>query len=107
MVDKLVDITQPAKADHARAVLQMSGHLRNTFHNNGVHRGPNVKIAIREMMFDLETDKAHFSSGWQHMFALMLEMVDVLDDIFATSAVKQLPVPIPDQFANDVIFKDD
>jgi len=57
MSKRIIAIASPRNADHCREFLILTGYLRNTFHNNGIHRGPPMTITLQDMQFDLQTDK--------------------------------------------------
>jgi len=86
-----------------RDVLALVGYLRNSLHNNGMHRGPDLSIEIADMKYDLRKDKAVACAGWQHIFSAFEETITILDEILAAPVIQKLSVPIPDDYASNPV----
>ena len=77
----------------------VTGYLRNSQHNNGIHRGPDLSITFLDMKYDLKKDVAVNCSSWQHIFVALTETVRIIDEILQATAIQTLAAPIPDAYA--------
>ncbi len=88
--------------DYSRDVLLATGYIRNSLHNNGMHRGKsNLAVKMQDLNFIFVTGKRMECGSWQHIFAAMYETIEVVDRILATEKVKGVPTPFEDDYARD------
>jgi hypothetical protein len=99
MVDQILAVARPAELDHVRDVLMLIGYLRNSLHNNGIHRGGNLSVRFLDMEYDLTRDNAVACASWQHELAALFKTIGIIDEILAAPAIRNLQVPIPDAYA--------
>jgi hypothetical protein len=86
-------------------------YLRNSLHNNGVHRGPDFSMGIVSTLSKdnvTHTLSANYSfvrnakvtcCGPMHVFCLLGGVTDVVVEIVSHQIVSQIPGPIADDFA--------
>lgn len=87
---------------YSRDVLLTTGYIRNSLHNNGMHRGKSsLTMKMQDLDFIFVSGKRMECGSWQHIFAAMYETIDVVDRILATDKVKGIPTPFEDDYARD------
>jgi hypothetical protein len=88
--------------DKARDVLAAATYIRNSLHNNGMHRGrSNLILSLQDMDYSFEKGKRVDCAGWGHDLAVMHESILVIDQILATEKVKAIKTPFEDDYAKD------
>jgi hypothetical protein len=88
----------PAGNDSLNILLTFAA-LRNSFHNNGMHRKPDRTLVLQDLNFTLKKDAAVDCASWGHVLAIVTESIYVLDEILASPVINGLPVPIIDDYA--------
>lgn len=85
--------------DFRRDVLLLGSYVRNSLHNNGIHRGPDLELTLQDMSFRLSRNVRVECAGWGNVFAIIHETLDVVDLVLATESVRTLAAPVEDQYA--------
>ena len=94
----LVGITD----DYTRDVFLSTSYIRNSLHNNGIHRGKNnLSLNMQGMDFAFVTGKRMECASWQHILAAVYETIEAIDRILATAKVTAIPPPFQDDYARD------
>ena len=99
MVEEILRIAPTDQPQRTRDILLLTGHLRNSQHNNGMHRGPDLKVGFLDMDYDLKKDKAISCASWSHVLAALYVTIGVVENILASPEIKKLPAPIADAYA--------
>ena len=58
MVDQKIALATPVKRDYARNILLLTGYLRNSLHNNSMHRSADLQISFLDLDYDLRTRRS-------------------------------------------------
>jgi hypothetical protein len=86
-------------------------YLRNSLHNNGVHRGPDFAVGFVSTLSNnsvSHTVRSNYSfvrnakvtcCGPMHVYCLLAGVTDVVVEILGHQMVSQIPGPIADDFA--------
>ncbi len=89
------------KDDHSRDVLPAIGYIRNTFHNNGIHRADPLTVRMEDLDFVFLKDAAINCASWAHIFAAMYKTIDIVDRILLSEKIKAMPTTIEDKYASN------
>ena len=87
--------------DQSRDVFLAIGYIRNTFHNNGIHRASALTVKIEDLDFVFLTDTAIKCASWAHIFAAMCATLEIVDRILLSARIKALPTTIEDKYASN------
>jgi hypothetical protein len=88
---KLFDLVASPRRDQCQLVLGAFTRIRNSLHNNGIHRGENWHYQGPKLTYDFETDVDVKCAGFGHVLGILDETTDVLREILNTSKVKNCP----------------
>lgn len=81
------------------ATLLVLAHLRNTLHNNGIHRNATTsRVVLNDMEFEFVRDQPITCASWQHVLAAIDATLDVLMQILQRERIRYIPGPIRDDF---------
>lgn len=95
------------KMDRLRAL----SYLRNSLHNNGIHKGPDHKLGLKATLQNLqltvqieatlvfERDKVVNVAGPTYVFVLLQAVVDVVREVISHPTIAAIQGPIRDDFA--------
>jgi hypothetical protein len=72
-------------------ILNFPSRIRNTLHNNGYHTEDDFKMKIRGREYKFENGKQIRFSGWDNLYIIFDELLDVIEIIIESPQVKQLP----------------
>jgi len=72
-------------------VLNTPALVRNSLHNDGYHNGKYFKVVIRGKSYEFVSGKQVNFSGWDNLYIMFDELIDVIDFIVDSTKVKQLP----------------
>jgi hypothetical protein len=76
-------------------------YLRNSLHNNGMHRyGNNLNINIRGLDFKFKKDKKIECASWEHIIIVLDVNIDVINKILSSPKIYNLKDEIKDDFAS-------
>lgn len=64
--------------------------IRNSLHNNGFHSKNDFKVVIRGKSYKFEKDKRVMFAGWDNMYIMFDELLDVIEYIIQSPQVMQL-----------------
>lgn len=67
-----------------------------------MHRGPPLEIKLQDLKFEFETDKAINCASFGHVLAILLEMMECLEEMLLSPALAELTGPIPDDWTLDL-----
>jgi len=74
-------------------------NIRNSLHNNGIHRGEDLEVAIDGMEFKFMKNSPVEYATWEHIIVLLNANVKILEKILQSDRVKNIKTPIKDDFA--------
>lgn len=81
-------------------ILTAFAYLRNSLHNNGIHRkGDDLKLKIDQMEFNFIKGSRVECASWEHIVVLLKANVDILKKIIQSHKVKNIIIEIKDDFA--------
>jgi hypothetical protein len=89
MTDKLINSLN--LTNYQLDVLNFPARVRNTLHNNGYHTEPDFKMKIRGKEYKFEKDRQIMFSGWDKLYIIFDELLDVIEIIIESPQVKQFP----------------
>ncbi|MFO1440036.1 MAG: hypothetical protein U1F81_17055 [Verrucomicrobiaceae bacterium] len=78
--------------------LMVPAAIRNSLHNNGIHRGPNSSMLLHGMQYDFSDGDSVQCAGWQHIFAALTACIDVLDEILFSAEIQAIPSGIEEPY---------
>ena len=98
-----------SKLGLSKYLLQISllALIRNTLHNNGIHRGNHAEIALNGFEFRFRNGEAIKCSGWGHIILAIDGSLDVVEKILTHDDVVHLNAPILDLGAWDIFTSAD
>ena len=71
-------------------ILNVVARVRNSLHNNGYHTEEDFEIVIRGKSYKFEKDKQVKFLGWDNLYIMFDELLDVIEFILESPQVKQL-----------------
>jgi hypothetical protein len=74
-------------------------NIRNSLHNNGIHRGKDLEVSIDGMEFKFVNNLRVECASWGHIIVLLNANVKILEKILQSDKVKNIKTPIKDDFA--------
>jgi len=84
----------------AKETLNVITFLRNSLHNNGIHRGSDHgPFAAHGLTYLFKKDAPVQCASIAHVLAILDSTIDVLEEILVSAEVKSLP-NVVDQYAN-------
>lgn len=76
-------------------------YLRNSLHNNGMHRyGNNLSINIQGLDFKFEKDQKVECASWEHIIVALDVNIGVIDKILLSPKIYNIKDEIKDDFAS-------
>ncbi len=81
-------------------ILTAFAYLRNSLHNNGIHRNNSLTITIEGMEFKFIKGSRVKCASWDHIVVLLRANVEVLERILKSDVVKNIKTEIRDDFAS-------
>ena len=76
-------------------------NLRNSLHNNGIHRANSLKIQVDEIDFEFVKNERVECASWQHIVVLLSANVSILKKILSSQKIVKIKTEIRDDFAFD------
>jgi len=76
--------------------------IRNSLHNNGIHRNADLIVTLGTNRFWFAKDRPVQCATWQHILVATDAVVSVIDVILHATPIGSLPQPIPDMFADAI-----
>lgn len=74
-------------------------YIRNSLHNNGIHRGKDFETSINGMEFKFIKNSRVECASWGHIVVLLKANVEILEKILRSDRVKNIKTEIKDDFA--------
>lgn len=75
-------------------------NLRNSLHNNGMHRTDSLNLSIDKTTFNFVKDEKVECASWEHITTLLESNIDILKQILLSNAIASIRTEIPDDFAS-------
>ena len=79
--------------------LAVLAHIRNSFHNNGIHKNRDLRVCIDGLPFEFVRDKEVECAGWHHIVVVLRANVDVLGSVLLSPPISSIRDEIEDEFA--------
>lgn len=98
MLKQILDLSEMKDRSRSEAIFLVATYVRNSFHNNGVHRGPSLYIELQDMKFQFETDKSTNCASFGHVLAVLYEIMGCLKEILISPAIAHIKGPILDDW---------
>jgi len=99
--DEILSQCSFSKKGIEKDILTAFAYLRNSLHNNGIHRkGKNLRLKIDQMEFNFIKGSRVGCASWEHIVVLLKANVDVLGKIIQSDKVKNIITEIKDDFAS-------
>jgi hypothetical protein len=76
--------------DEQFKILNLPAVVRNSLHNNGYHTEKDFEVVIRGKSYKFEKGKQIMFSGWDNLYVMFDELLDVIVSIIESAEVKQL-----------------
>ena len=90
--NKLLELLSLSDEKQARNILAVATHLRNSLHNNGIHRGTNWgPFVLNGLSYEFQQDRDVRCASIGHILNVLDAIADVLADIFFSPEVRALP----------------
>jgi len=100
LTDEILSQCSFSKKGVEKDTLTAFAYLRNSLHNNGIHRkGNNLKLKIDQMEFNFIEGSRVECASWEHIVVLLKANVDILKKIIQSPKVKNIITEIKDDFA--------
>lgn len=80
--------------------LKVLTSLRNSLHNNGIHRSASESFTIGTLRYDFNESKAVQCAGWSHSLTAIDAVCDALGALLLSNTVVALPSPVRDDLAH-------
>lgn len=77
--------------------------MRNSLHNNGIHRNRSAAFNIGGMPYEFVENAPVQCASWQHIFCALDAACDTLESILLAPVIAALPPGIVDDFATEVL----
>ena len=77
-------------SDYQCDILNLPAVTRNTLHNNGYHREKDWEVVIGRRKYKFEKDKKVRFAGWDNLYIMFDELLDVLEVIVESQKLKSL-----------------
>ncbi len=82
----------PPEPEEVNKVLNTLTHIRNSLHNNGIHRGDTCDpIELLGCAYEFETDKVVCCASFWHIFTALDCSIDVIEQILFAPEIQALP----------------
>ena len=98
MLKQILDVCELKDRKRTEAVFLVATYIRNSFHNNGMHRGTNLDIEIQDMRFKFETGRASNCASLGHVLGVLFEVTGCLEEILLCPTLAKLVGPILDDW---------
>lgn len=98
----MLSATNIASDGYERNVLMALAYVRNSFHNNGIHRNDNFIVCIDGAHFEFRRDQKIRCASWNHLVLLIREIIKLLRTILLCPTISGL-YEVKDDFASDPV----
>jgi hypothetical protein len=71
-------------------ILRAPSYVRNSLHNNGYHTKDNFEVVIRGTLYKFVTGYKVPFTGWNHLYIMFDELLDVIEFILQSADIKKL-----------------
>jgi len=85
-----------------KEILTVLAYIRNSLHNNGIHRNNSLKLRLNDFAFDFIKDKKVKCASWDHIIIALDKNIDVLGNILLSKKIKGIKTEIKDDFASTI-----
>ncbi len=74
-------------------------NLRNSLHNNGIHRTQDLNVKIDNLEFNFMKGQRVVCASWLHIITLLDANIDILDKILLSNKICSVKKEIKDDFS--------
>ena len=85
-----------------KRTLTILANLRNSFHNNGMHKNADLRHEVRGLVFEFRRDERVECNSWAHIVVAIHENVVLLDCFFRSNLLSNITDEIRDEFAWEI-----
>jgi hypothetical protein len=78
-------------SDDQQKILNLPAMITNSLHDNGYHKEKDCKVVVGIRTYRFEKGKKVRFAGWDNLYIMFDELLDVLEVIIESVRVKQLP----------------
>jgi hypothetical protein len=102
MLRQILDVCQLKDRARFEGIFLAATYLRNSFHNNGIHRGPALDVELQDMRFKFEPGKAIDCGSFGHALGVLYEIAGCLEEILLSPPLATLKGPIFDDWVHEL-----
>jgi hypothetical protein len=101
-VNRLVSECSITDKDAAKKTLFALASMRNTLHNNGIHRGESLFIKLGPFNLDFKSGQYIECAGWNHIVIILEMNIDVLGEILMSKPIVNIKTEIKDDYSSAI-----
>jgi hypothetical protein len=98
MLRQILDMCELKDRKRTEDIFLVAAYLRNSFHNNGMHRGEALDVEFQDIRLQFEPGKAIDCGSFGNVLGVLYEMMSCLEEILLCPAVATLAGPISDDW---------
>ena len=98
MLRQILDVCELKDRVRTENIFLAATYLRNSFHNNGMHRGPALYIELQDMRFKFEPGKPIDCGSFGHVLCVLYEIMGCLEEILHCPTLATHKQPIFDDW---------
>jgi len=102
LCNTLIDKISVNQKEDKKEKLILLSYLRNSFHNNGIHRGRSLTKTLNNLNYSFENGYVVECASWDHIIKAISANIDVLSEILLSKEIKSLNHEIEDKYAASV-----
>jgi hypothetical protein len=99
LTDEILGQCSILKTGTEKNILTAFAYLRNSLHNNGIHRNDDLELEIDQIKFKFIKDSPVECASWEHIVVLLKANVDVLEKVLLSPKIINIKTEIKDDFA--------
>lgn len=100
LTDEMLAQCSLSKTGSEKQMLTAFANLRNSLHNNGIHKSDSLSIQIDGTKYDFTKGNRVECASWSHIILLLNSNVDILKTILLSPKVINIKTEIEDDFAS-------
>tara|TARA_B100000809_G_C14929177_1_gene456293 strand:+ start:19 stop:747 length:729 start_codon:yes stop_codon:yes gene_type:complete len=78
--------------------LKVLSGIRNSFHNNGIHKNVNFSVTINAISYEFTKDAPVFCASTSDTINLLERYTEILQEILSTPEIASITTDIPDKY---------
>ncbi len=100
LTNEILDQCSFSKTGKEKKSLTAFANLRNSLHENGIHKTTSLNIMVGKTAFDFIKGRKVECASWHHIIVLLHENVDILKNLLLSQKIVNINVEITDDFAS-------